>query len=184
MQECSRHGIRRDVLEQIVLTKIQETVAEALCDREKFARKISRASSRENERALKTKTAEIVKAERRIAELDKIIKRIYEDNINGRLSDERFDKLLKDYEAEQRELNESLAILQETVETLKAQSANLDSFFKLAERHAEIPELTAEAARTFIKRIVVHEPVKKPGTRLNLTQKVDIYFNHIGMNGD
>jgi hypothetical protein len=81
-------------------------------------------------------------------------------------------------------LTELLAALHETVETLRAQSANLESFFKLAERHSEIPDLSAEVARTFIKRIVVHEPVKKPGTRLNLSQKVDIYFNHIGMNED
>ncbi len=100
------------------------------------------------------------------------------------LSDERFDKLLKDYEAEQHELNETLIALRETAEALKAQIANLDSFFKLAERHTEIYELNAEIARTFLQKIIIHEPVKKPGSRLNLSQQVDIYFNHIGMNGD
>jgi hypothetical protein len=84
-RECSRHGIRRDVIEQIVLAKIQETAAEARSDKDAFVEKISKASNRNNEQKLKAKTAEIAKTERRVADLDKIIKRIYEDNISGRL---------------------------------------------------------------------------------------------------
>jgi DNA invertase Pin-like site-specific DNA recombinase len=178
---CSRHGIRRDVVEEIVLMKIQETVAEAQGDRDTFARKIMNSSNCENERLLKNMATEISKTERRIAELDKILKRLYEDNISGKLKDELFEKFLTEYDDEQTALKTTLTVLHENVEELKSKTANLESFFKLIDRHSEINELTAEVARLFIQRIIVHEPIKIPGTRLNLSQQVDIYFNHIGI---
>jgi hypothetical protein len=178
---CSHHSIRRDVIEKIVLAKIQETVTEACRDREAFARRIYEFSNKENDRLLKSKTAEIAKAERRVSELDKIIKRIYEDSINGRISDDIFEKFLHDYSEEQSALKSALNALREDAEDLKAKAANIESFFKLIDRHAQVTELSAEVVRLFIEKVVVYEPVKKPGTRFTASQQVDIYFNYIGM---
>ncbi len=165
---CTRHGIRRDAIEQITLAKIQETVSEVRSDKEAFACKINMLSNKENERVLKAKKAEAARAERRIEELDRIIKRIYEDNVNGRLSDDRFEKLLVDYEVEQKTLSESLELLRNAVDDMNAKSANLESFFKLVAYFADVPE-----------------PVKMLGyAKKNAYHKVDIYFNHIGINED
>jgi len=180
---CSRHGINRDALEQIVLAKIQEAVTEAHADREAFAERIHRNSNKENEQILRNKTSEIKKSERRIVELDKIIKRIYEDNINGRLSDERFNKMLSDYEKEQTELTAGLKTLHTEVEAIKQKTAGIDSFFKLVDRHAEVTELTTETARLFIERVAVHESVKTSSDSnkgKTISQEVDIHFNFIG----
>ena len=176
---CSRHGIRREILERIALNKIQEVVASALSNKEDFAERIHRTSNKENERVLKNKTAELKKEERRVAELDKIIKRIYEDNISGRLSNDRFEKMLADYESEQTELSASLKILYEECESIKEQTSQLDSFFKLVEQHSNITELDAETARLFIEKVIVYERTKDQ--TLKTTQKIDICFNHIGI---
>jgi hypothetical protein len=178
---CTRHSIRCDALEKIVLTKIQETVADAKMDKKAFAERIYKASNKETEKMLKSKSAELTKTERRITELDKIISKIYEDNISGKLSDERFNKMLAGYEAEQAGLSTTADTLKIEVESIKAKTANVDSFFKLVERYGEITELTPEIARTFIQKIVVHEAERTTDfLKQTVSQRIDIYFNHIG----
>jgi len=87
---CSRHGIRRDILEDLVLDKIREVWQYATRNKADFAEKVRRRSSKESAKAIKSKTAALDKADRRISELDIIIQKSYEDNALGKLSDERF----------------------------------------------------------------------------------------------
>lgn len=181
---CSRHGIRRDEIEKIVLAKIEEVWKYALENKSEFAEKVRMQSSKESAKAIKSKTAELGRADRRIAELDRIIKRIYEDHIAEKLSSERFEKMLADYEAEQSGLVAGTASLRAEVEEIQSKTANAQNFIKLAERYTEIAEMTAELARIFIDRIVIHEAVmvdnpKRKGHQTR-TQEVHIFFNCIG----
>jgi hypothetical protein len=183
-KDCTRHGIRRDVAERLVLDEIRKTVNYALSDKATFTERVRKLSQREGEKALKHKTTELSKADRRIAELDRIIKRIYEDHVAGKLSDERFSKMLSDYEAEQSELVTGNAELRAEVDAIRARAANVQSFMRLAERFTDVPELTAEIARTFIEKVVVHEPTYFENSnrkgRQSRAQEIDIYFNFIG----
>jgi hypothetical protein len=130
---------------------------------------------------MKFKTAELNKTERRITELDKIVARIYEDNISGKLSDERFNKLLQGYETEQSDLITTAEALRSEIEDLKSKTANLKSFMNIVSRVGDITELTEELARMFIEKVVVHEAVFKEGTkRAKVSQQVDVYFAYIG----
>jgi chromosome segregation ATPase len=171
-------------VEEIVLAKIRDTLRYVRENKEAFAEQVRKLSSKETEKAIKSKTSELTKADRRIADLDKIIKRIYEDHVAEKLSDERFNKMLADYEEEQAELVTGTAGLRQEVEELRGRIANAQSFIKLCEPYTEITELTAEAARTFIEKVVVHEAVysKNPKQRKaeDRVQKVDILFNCIG----
>jgi len=156
----------------------------AVENKAEFAEKVRRQSSKESSKAIKSKTAELNRADRRIAELDRIIKRIYEDHIAEKLSDERFSKMLSDYETEQTELINSTAALRAEVEEIRSKTANAQNFIKLAERYTEITEMTAELARIFLDRIVVHEAVmvdnpKRKGHKTR-TQEVHIFLNCIG----
>ena len=174
-------GIRREDIEQLVLEKIQETIAFAQGNKAKFAELIHKATIKDSERAIKGKTSELAKADRRIAELDKIIKRIYEDNVAGKLSDERFTKMLGDYEAEQEELVSGTETLRAEVEEIRGKTANLQSFMNIVERCSDISELTADVARTFVDRIVVHEPVYRADKpKVKESQEIHIYLNFIG----
>ena len=178
--KCSRHSIKRKDIEAIVHEKIVEVAGFVRKDKVKFAEAVQKATTKDNARAVKHKTAELSKAERRNTELDKIIKRLYEDNVAGRLNDERFMKFLADFETEQSELESDIAALRMELDEIKNKTANLESFIELVSRHTEITELTAEVARTFIDKVVVHEAVYKENSRIKLSQEVTVIFNCIG----
>jgi len=80
-------------------------------------------------------------AEKRIVELDNIFKRLYEDNISGKLSDDRFRKLSTDYESEQKDLQSQVLLLREEIETTEGESANVERFLSIVERFTDIPKL-------------------------------------------
>ena len=181
-RKCTRHGIRVEDIDALVLWKIRDTVSFATTKPVEFARQVQQSSNKDAEKMIRKKTAELEKAEKRIVELDRIISRIYEDNINGKLGDDRFEKMLAGYEEEQSTLSEAVKILPEEIAELKSKTANLQSFMNLVARHGEISELTEEIARTFIERIVVHEATYPDGvkSKKNRTQQVEIYLSYIG----
>ena len=179
--KCTRHGIRVRDLEQLVLLDIQETVALALGNEKKFAERAYRITNASTEKLIKSKTAELSKAEKRIAELDKIIKRVYEDHIAGTFDSEDFKKFHNDYKSEQQELIASVESLNAELRELNSRTINLQNFMKVAKHYGKIEELTEETARAFIEKVVVHEAVFAPGSkRKKLSQKVEVYFSYIG----
>ncbi|GHU55409.1 recombinase [Clostridia bacterium] len=180
-RKCTRHYINLKDITAIVLEKIQETVSLATDNADEFARRVHSKSNREAEKTLRSKNTELGKAERRIAELDTIISRIYEDKVIGALSEERFAKMLKGYEAEQKALTDTAAGLKAEIDELKSKTANIASFMKLVAECSEITELTEKVARTFIERVVVHEAKVKEGRKFSReSQEVEIYFTYIG----
>ena len=120
----------------------------------------------------------MTQAERRIAELDTIFQRLYEDNINGKLNDERFLKLSRTYEDEQRALSEKARQIHAELDKEQAQAVNVAQFIALVKKHNEIDALTPAIVNEFIERIDVHAPDKSSGHR---TQQIDIVYNFVGM---
>jgi hypothetical protein len=180
---CTRHSILRSEVEQIALAKIQQTVALAISDKDKFAEQVNRNSGRDVKQAIKTKSAELTKAQKRVAELDKIISRIYEDHIAGAFDMARFKKMLAGYESEQLVLIGAVERLQTEIGELNSKTTNIQSFIELAKRHGEVTELTDVIARTFIERIVVHDAVKEnPKNRRSTakTQEIHVFLSYIG----
>ncbi len=131
----------------------------------------------EAEKDMKRKRREVGQARKRIAELDRIFKRIYEDDINGTISHERFLKLSAEYEAEQKELTEKVNAEQQEVDTYEQNKSDFDSFATIIRKYVGITELTPTIVNEFVKKIVVHAPEKIDGKRF---QKVDIVFNFVG----
>ena len=117
------------------------------------------------------------KQRRRITELDMIIQRLYEDNVTGKLTDERFSKLSATYEAEQAELKQSVESLSAIVEAAEAQAVNVKSFLKIVKKYTEPTELTPQLLHEFVDKIVVHEADKSSGHRV---QRIDVHYNFIG----
>ena len=132
-----------------------------------------RVQMREQTQARRT----LEQQERRVSEIDGIIKRLYEDNISGKLTDERFVKMSADYEREQADLEASIGELRQTVEACEQQSVNLDSFLKLVRKYTVPDKLFPELLRAFVEKIVVHAPDYSSGQR---TQQIDIHYNFIG----
>lgn len=133
----------------------------------------------QNQRESAAKKKELEKARRRITELDSLFKRMYEDNVSGRLSDERIERLAKDYEDEQRQLQDAVPALEAAIAANSEKAVNVGRFLKVVHQYAEIRELTSEILRAFIEKIVVHERSVKYGK--NATQQIDIYYNFVGL---
>ena len=115
--------------------------------------------------------------ERRIQALDNIIHNLYEDKVNGVLSDERFRKLTAEYENEQNKLNNRVQEIQEILRIKYERSENVTTFLKLIRKYTEISELTPEIVREFISRIIVHEKKKVDG---KTQQTIEIIYNCVG----
>ncbi len=161
----STHMIQRKIVDQIVLNDLRKVCA---CVREREDEFIAKHKAEALSKMVKsqgTAKTELKKATERIKEIDEIIKRLYEDNIIGRISNERFDSLSKSYEAEQKELKGKVKVLSEKLQEVQEDDANLARFIKTVKYYSEIPELTTEIVNAFIDKIYVGEKYKIPSKR-------------------
>ncbi len=142
-----------------------------------FVERIRAESVIKMEAAAKAHTKQLAKNERRIAELDHLFQKVYEDNATGKLSDERFSLLSKTYEREQTELKQQSAALSAALDDFRADSEKTGKFIELVRRYKDFEELTPAILSEFIHKICVHEADKSSGERV---QDVDIHFNFIG----
>lgn len=142
-----------------------------------FQKKVYQQRFEEAEKAMKRRKKELEQAKKRITELDRIFKRIYEDDISGTISHERFLKLSGEYEAEQKELTGFVKVEQSAVDTYEQDKTDLDSFAAVIRKYVGIRELTPTIVNEFVKKIIVHAPDKSSGHR---RQSVEIVWNFIG----
>ena len=176
---CTPHQIHNVQVEEILLRELRLITAYAREHEEDFIQLVTRHSEKELTRQLRDSTRELEQAEERIGKLDSIIQRLYEDNVEGKISDERFAKLSASYEAEQNQLESRKAELTEFIDASKEQRLNVDSFLGMVRKYTDITELTAEIIRSFVEKIEVLKPEKVPGTRTK-KQTIVIYWNFIG----
>ena len=140
---------------------------------------LTKKNERDLNRQFRECSRELEQATQRITKLDSIIQRLYEDNLDGKISDERFAKMTATYEQEQKDLQERVIVLRETISQTKSQRLNIDSFLAQVKRYTEIKELNAEIIRALVERIDVFTPEKVPSTRTN-KQTILIHWNFIG----
>jgi hypothetical protein len=142
-----------------------------------FVDKLREASAIQQEESAKAAKKKLTANERRIAELDRLFKKTYEDNASGKLSDKRFEQLTADYELEQSDLEAQNAELQAQIDAYAEDSVKADRFIELVRRYVEFEELTAPMLHEFVDKVYVSEADKSNGER---RQEVEIYFNFIG----
>ena len=140
-----------------------------------FIREASDVSMRELDREFATKNEALVKAEKRVVELDLIIKRLYEDNVTGKLTDERFIKLSRDYECEQGVQKNVIEAMNRELKEQERNRVNVKSFITATKKYTDLKELDANVLRVFIDRIKVSAVDKKTKTR-----EIEIVYNFIG----
>lgn len=174
---CSMHYIRNVVVEQLVLENLREVVSYVKAYEDEFVQMVMDADIKQKNKELAKKKRLLSDKEKRYVQLDGLFQRVYEDNVSGRLSDERFMKLSQGYETEQKELQAEMESLRMELSQEEKQSVNMKSFLSTVKKYTEIPELTPEIVHEFIDRIIVHEADKSSGKRI---QKIEIIYNHIG----
>ena len=180
---CTSHSISRASVEDLVLGDLQRVMRLAKTNEREFVAKLSAADAKETERGLQKAKNELTKSKTRITVLDRIISKIYEDNVEGKISEERFQVMLAGYEAEQSGLKAKTTELESLLGKAVQQTTNIDNFLKLVRSHTEITELTVEIVHEFIQRIEVSE-AEYTAARYNhwarsKSQNVRIIYNYL-----
>ena len=180
--DCTAHFIRTDLLTAGVLSNLRKVTSYAAKHEARFMKLLIEQNEDGDKRRNAAKKKELEAAEKRIAELSAIFKRLYEDSVTGRISDERFTELSADYEAEQKELKERAARLREELSKAQEATANAEKFMNVVRRHTTIEELTPTLLREFVEKIVVHESVALDGKRRGKLrrQEIEIYYSFVG----
>ena len=132
----------------------------------------------EKRKELAAKQRELNRIKKRIEEIDNLIIRIYEDNVSGKISDERFEYFSKRYESEQQELKAKIPNLENYLNSETDKSDNLQQFINKVKRITRPEKLTAELVNELIDRIEVHASRYMDGKRY---QMIDIYYKGVGI---
>ena len=175
---CSAHYIREKVVEQIVLESMQRILLNVQAFEKEFARKQMDCYTEDKKKQLAAKHRELSRAKKRIAEIDTLIQKIYEDNASGKLSDERYATLSLSYEEEQKTLKAAVPELQSFLETETDKTESLQCFIQKVKQITELKVLTPELIHEFVDRIVVYAPRYLDGKRVQL---LDIYYSGVGI---
>lgn len=173
---CSAHYIREDVLRELVLERIRAVNAYIRQDVEGFQEEWLQCRRSDQERSIREDRKRVEQAKKRLADLDVLLSRLYEDFVLGDLNKERYKKMTADYEAEQERLKLEIEVTEEWLETQETMSADVDAFVALTQKYVDVPELTPTIVNEYIKKIEVFAPDKSSGKRV---QKVKIYFNFV-----
>jgi hypothetical protein len=182
---CGPHYVTTAALREILLSVIRRTAGYVREHEADFVEQVRQMSALHQGETVKTHTRQIAKNEKRIAELDKMFRSLYEDKVNGILTTERFAQMTAGYEQEQAELRTKNAALQAELDTYCEDSAKADSFIKLVQKYTRFEELTTGMINEFVDKIIVHESVwseqteteRRKGTR---SQRIDVYLKYVG----
>ena len=173
---CSAHYIREDVLREMVLERIRAVNEYIRNDVEGFQEEWLHCRRADQEQSIRDDKKRVEQAKKRLADLDIIISRLYEDFVLGNLNQERYRKMSADYEAEQERLKLEIEVTEEWVEQQNEMNDGLDAFIALTKKYVDVTELTPMIVNEYIKRIEVFAPDKSSGKR---RQKIKIYFNFV-----
>lgn len=175
---CSAHYIRERVIEQLVLEGLQRLMWYIQVYETKFAQEQMERFGLQEKKALTAKRRELDRAKARVAEIDQLIQKSYEDMTKGLLSEERFATLTLSLENEQKQLKASIPEMEASLKATTDKAVDLQHFIERARQVTRLTELSPEIVHEFIEKIVVSQPEKVDGKR---HQAVDIYYNTIGL---
>ena len=176
--DCTAHFIRTDLLTAGVLSNLRKVTSYAAKHEKQFMKLLIEQNEDGGKRRNAARKKELDAAEKRIAELSAIFKRLYEDSVTGRISDERFAELSADYEAEQRQLKERAAELQGELSEAQEATVNAGKFMNIVRKYTSFEVLTPTLLREFIEKIVVHECSYDENK--NRRQEIEIYYSFVG----
>lgn len=178
---CASHYITFDTIYELVLIDIQRNLFQYRKNTDKFKSILSRKYQSDSQKQAEQITLEYEQKQKRCEELDKIISRLYEDNVLGRIGDERYESMSQSYELEQVEIKKALPILKSKIDELKKQSDCADNFINVIKKYTIIDKLDAAILNELIDKIVVHHKEQAEDGRT--FQQIEIYYRFVGKLG-
>ena len=176
-KQCFSHNVSTRALTDLVLETIRTTAGYALANRKAFIQKVRSISQVRQQEAAKELSRRVAKSKKRIAELDILMKKLYETYALGRMDEKRFELLSAGYEKEQDELEQALAADQANLDQFNEDTDRADKFLALAKKYTDFSELTPAMLNEFVEKIMVHAPDRSAGERV---QEIEIYLKFIG----
>ena len=174
----TQHRINESVVLELISDMLRAIFEYAEYDRQEFLNALLEAQSRSEDATLRKARSRYAAATARIEELEKLMCRIYEDNILGKLPESRYKILDKQYTEEKASLDKEIVELSHTLETSDKEKKKATKFLDLIDKYVKFDHLTAPIINEFIDKVIVHERDRK-GSR-QATQEVEIYFSFIG----
>lgn len=174
---CSCHRILVSDLETIVKEDLQKVCEYVFLHEKEFTDEYLSGSKRETVKFQAKTKAELKRLSERQEEIGRVIRKLYEDNVNGRITDERFDFLAKSYEDEGNELKTKIQELKNALASSVQDEEKLSKFLKVVKSYTEIEELTPEILNSFIEKIYIGETEKYDGRKM---QEVEIIYKFVG----
>lgn len=179
---CTTHSIRNVVLEEIVLRNLREAISYVAQYEDDFIQRAADRNLRERNKELAQKKDVLAQAaDKRIVELDVIFNRLYEDNISGKLSDDCFIKMSRDYEQEQENLKTVVETLRKDIKQQEKQTVNVKNFIKAVKKYTDMTQLDASVLWEFVEKIYISD-VYTPDendSRIKVWE-IQIVYNFIG----
>ena len=176
--KCSAHYIRAVVLEEVVWAHIKTVISYVTCYESHFRAVMERRLKLNTEDAIQARKKRLKHMEKRVKELDQMFIHLYEDNVKGRISDERFSMMSKTYENEQAQLKSEMETLQQEIEAQAKNEVDLESFIEKVRKYSDLRDLTPYALRELVSAIYVEAPVEINGRR---HQNIRIHYDFIGL---
>lgn len=176
-KQCSQHYIRTEVVRKLVLETIKAVSDYVISNEEEFINRIYSTSRDKQKESIKSLKRKIAQDTKRVNELNMLMKKLYEDNISGKLSDKRFEFMLSEFKNEQDTLEISMENAKAEIEKYESDTVRADKFIELVKRYTDFSELTTPMLNEFVEKILVHEADYSSGERV---QEVEIYLNFIG----
>lgn len=175
--KCVSHYISTKALRSLILDTIRTVSTYAISNEAEFIERVRAASELRQAQAAKDLKRKIAKGQKRVRELDGLIKKLYEAYAAEKLTESRFDLLSAEYEQEQADLKRTLEEDQAALDAFVEDTAKVDQFLALAKKYTDFSELTTPMIHEFIDKIYVHAPDRSTGERV---QEVDIHLKFIG----
>lgn len=173
----STHYVRVDFLEQVVLGEIKRLTKFASRYEDDFVKAVMGSTQERTELDRKLLKKELSALQARDKELDGLFERIYEDNVSGKLSDERFAKMSRRYEDEQKDISEKMKLLRTELDKLGSKAMTSDAFLSIVRKYTRAKKLTPRMLNELIEKIEVHQAEKVDGV---WEQKLTIHYNCVG----
>ncbi len=173
----STHYVRVDFLEEVVLGEIRRLTKFASLYEDEFVKAVIGHSQQAEQTDRKLKEKELKTLLARDEELDGLFERIYEDNVSGKLSDDRFAKMSRRYEDEQKELAEKIKKLRSEIEKQSSRSMTTDMFIGLVRKYTRARKLTPRMLNELVEKIEVFNAEKIDGV---WEQRLRIHYNCVG----
>ncbi|GAB2045398.1 site-specific resolvase TndX [Agathobaculum sp. TL06] len=174
----STHYIRADFLEQVILAEIRRLTKFVSHYEKEFAKLMMGFSQKAAADEVRTTLRELDATIYRDKELDSLFERLYEDNVAGKITDERFARMSSKYEAEQKELRDKIKALQDAVERTKSKTVTADMFISAVRKYTRARKLTPRMLNELIEKIEVHQAEKVDGV---WQQKLSIHYHCVGV---